>query len=93
MLQAGGDDIRQDGDNWEIFTSTESLVPVTEALQAASITPQTSSIEMIPSNSVNCDAEQAAKVLGMFEALEEHDDVQNVWANFEIDDKILAARG
>ncbi|MGD8376964.1 MAG: YebC/PmpR family DNA-binding transcriptional regulator [Acidobacteriota bacterium] len=93
VLDAGAEDVREEGDHWEIYSPPDSLGAVSEALQAAGITPQSASVEMIPQNSVRCEGEQARKVLNMMDALEEHDDVQNVWANFDIDDEILAERG
>ena len=63
------------------------------ALEAAGMIPKSSRIEMIPKNTVRCEAQQAHKVLNMVEALEEQEDVQNVWANFDIDDEIFEERG
>jgi YebC/PmpR family DNA-binding regulatory protein len=89
VLDAGGEDVSEEEEGWTILTAPEAHAKVVDALGAAGITPQRSAIEMIAKNSVECDAEQARKVLNMYESLEDHDDVQNVWANFEIDDAIL----
>ncbi len=89
VLDAGGEELSQEEDGWSIVTTPEAHTKVAEALTAAGITPQRSAIEMVAKTTVPCDAEQARKVLNMFERLEEHEDVQNVWANFEIDDAVL----
>jgi YebC/PmpR family DNA-binding regulatory protein len=92
-LEAGGEDVKEEGDAWAITSAPESHRQVVEALEAAGIVPRSSAIEMIPKNSVRCEAEQARKVLNMLEVLEDHEDVQNVWANFDIDDAILEECG
>jgi transcriptional/translational regulatory protein YebC/TACO1 len=89
VLDAGGEDVSEEDEGWDIVTSPEAHAKVADALTAAGITPQRSAIERIAKNTVPCDADQARKVLNMLESLEEHDDVQNVWANFEIDDAVL----
>jgi len=89
VLDAGGEDVSEEEEGWSIITAPEAHAKVAEALEAAGITPQRSAIEMIPKNTVQCDADQAPKVLNMMDSLEDQDDVQNVWANFEIDDAIL----
>ena len=89
VLDAGGEDVSEEDEGWAIVTAPEAHAKVAEALTAAGITPQRSAIEMIAKNSVHCDADQARKVLNMMESLEDHEDVQNVWANFEIDDAVL----
>ncbi len=89
VLDAGGEDVSEEDEGWAIVTSPEAHAKVADALTAAGITPQRSAIEMIAKNTVCCDVDQARKVLNMLERLEEHDDVQNVWANFEIDDAVL----
>jgi YebC/PmpR family DNA-binding regulatory protein len=90
VLEAGGDDLTEDAEGWSITTAPEAHAHVVETLEAAGITPKRSAIEMVAKNSVQCDADQARKVLNMVDSLEDHDDVQNVSANFEIDDVVLA---
>ena len=92
VLEAGGEDLKEDGENMEIFTPPDAHAQVVRALEGAGIHPRTSSVGMIPKNSVRCEADRARKVLNMVEALEDHDDVQNVWANFDIDDDVLEER-
>ena len=86
VIEAGGDDVRDDGDNWEIFTPTERLEQVREAITGKGIAVATAEVSMVPKNTVKVEGKNAQRVLAMMEGLEEHDDVQNVWANFDIDD-------
>ena len=86
VIEAGGDDVREDGDNWEIFTPTERLEQVREAISGKGIAVATAEVSMVPKNTVKVEGKNAQRVLAMMEGLEEHDDVQNVWANFDIDD-------
>jgi YebC/PmpR family DNA-binding regulatory protein len=86
VIEAGGDDVRDDGDNWEIFTPTERLEQVREAITGKGIAVATAELSMVPKNTVKVEGKKAQQVLAMMEGLEEHDDVQNVWANFDIDD-------
>jgi YebC/PmpR family DNA-binding regulatory protein len=86
VIEAGGEDVREDGDNWEIFTPTERLEQVREAISGKGIAVATAEVSMVPKNTVKVEGKNAQRVLAMMEGLEEHDDVQNVWANFDIDD-------
>ncbi|MFQ5877160.1 MAG: YebC/PmpR family DNA-binding transcriptional regulator [Acidobacteriota bacterium] len=86
VLEAGGEDVRDDGENWEVLSAPERLEPVKEGLEARGIRPTTSEISMVPRTSVRVEGKKAQQLLAMMEALEEHDDVQNVWANFDIDE-------
>ena len=85
VIEAGGDDVRDDGDNWEVFTPSDRLEQVREALTKKNVTVATGEISMVPKNTVKIEGKKAQQVLSMMEGLEEHDDVQNVWANFDID--------
>ncbi|HXH28570.1 MAG TPA: YebC/PmpR family DNA-binding transcriptional regulator, partial [Candidatus Polarisedimenticolia bacterium] len=62
------------------------LDPVKETLTAGKISPTTAEVSMVPKTSVKLEGKKAQQLLAMMEALEDHDDVQNVWANFDIDD-------
>ena len=86
VIEAGGDDVRDDGDNWEIFTPTDRLEQVREAIAGRGIAIGTAELSMVPKNTVKVEGKNAQRVLAMMEGLEDHDDVQNVWANFDIDD-------
>jgi YebC/PmpR family DNA-binding regulatory protein len=91
VLEAGAEDLRQDGDSFEIFTAPENLEPVKEALKARGVTITASEVAMTPKNTVRAEGHAARKVLNLVEALEEHDDVQHVWANFDIDESEMEA--
>jgi len=90
-LEAGADDVKTEGDLFEITCQIQAFSAVKQALADRSITPDAAEIAMVPNNTVNVEIENARKVLGLAEALEEHDDVQNVYANFDIPDEILTA--
>ncbi|HPD28531.1 MAG TPA: YebC/PmpR family DNA-binding transcriptional regulator [Phycisphaerae bacterium] len=92
-LEAGADDYRQSDDVWEITCEPAAYEPLRAALAAAGIAPQSSELSMIPSNTVTVDAENGRKVLSLIEALEEHDDIQNVYSNFELPDDVMASLG
>jgi YebC/PmpR family DNA-binding regulatory protein len=85
-LSAGADDMRDDGDNFEILSSPESFDAVKTALEQAKIPLAASEISMVPQNYVKLEGKSAQTMLKLMEALEEHEDVQNVWANFDIDE-------
>jgi YebC/PmpR family DNA-binding regulatory protein len=85
VIEAGGDDVRDDGDNWEVFSPSDRLEQVREALTKKNVSVTTAEVSMVPKNTVKVEGKKAQQVLSMMDGLEEHDDVQNVWANFDID--------
>jgi YebC/PmpR family DNA-binding regulatory protein len=91
VLDAGADDLRHDGDRWEILSAPESHEPVLKALAANGLTGEEASIAFIPKNLVKVEGKNAAAMLRLSEAFEEHDDVQNIYSNFDIDEKELEA--
>ena len=94
VLEAGAEDLKDDGSSWYIVTPPEALEGVKEALGKAGIAPASAEVAMVPQNYVKLTGEQAKQMLRLVEALEEHDDVQHVYANFDIDEsEILAAVG
>jgi YebC/PmpR family DNA-binding regulatory protein len=91
-LDAGAEDIADQGDTWQVTTAATDLNTVRTALADAGIEVNESELTMLPSTSVALDeASKAKSVLRVIDALEEHDDVQNVYANFDIPDDIMAA--
>ena len=90
-LDAGADDMRDGGDNWEIISGPEAHEAVLHAIQAAGITAESAEIGMIPKNLMKLEGKNAQAMLRLSEALEEHDDVQNVYSNFDVDEKELEA--
>jgi len=89
VLEAGGEDLRDDGDTWEILTEPAAYEDVLEAVKKAGINPASSSVAMIPQNTIKLEGSAASTMIRLLEALEEHDDVQSVHANFDIDQKLL----
>jgi YebC/PmpR family DNA-binding regulatory protein len=90
ILEAGAEDMKEDGSNFEIFTSVEDYEAVDQALKDHSIETAASSLSMVPQNYVKLEGKQAEQCLKLMEALEEHDDAENVWANFDIDEDEIA---
>lgn len=80
-LEAGADDVKLEGDHWEILAAPEAHHAVLEALEKASIPTASAEIGMVPKNLVEVDARHLPGVMKLMEALEEHDDVQNVYTN------------
>jgi YebC/PmpR family DNA-binding regulatory protein len=92
VLEAGADDLKREGDAFHVTCPPEALNAVSEALAAAGIEPDSKQLTRIPSNTVEIsDVETARSVLKLMEALDDHDDVQNVVSNFTIPDEALAA--
>jgi YebC/PmpR family DNA-binding regulatory protein len=89
VLDAGAEDMRDDGDNWEVLTEPGSYEVVLEAVKKAGIEPVSSNVAMIPQNYIKLEGQAATTMIRLMEALEEHDDVQNFHANFDIDQKLL----
>ena len=79
-----------EGDNFEITCDPEIYSAVSEALEQAKIEVQAKEITRIPQNTVELEADDARKVLKLLETLDDHDDVQNVSANFDVSDEVLA---
>ena len=91
-IDAGADDVLDDGDEWRITSEPGAVEAVREALEAAGIEVTSAESTMISSTTVPLEtAEDARKVLRIMDALEEHDDVQDVYSNFDIPDSILDA--
>jgi YebC/PmpR family DNA-binding regulatory protein len=91
VLDAGAEDLRDDGSSWEVVTPPETMEKVRDALAAAGITPASAEVAWVPQNYVKLTGQQAQQMLRMMEAMEEHDDVQRVYANFDIDEKEIQA--
>ena len=91
VLMAGADDLLDDGEHWAVYSPPEAHEAVLEAVQAAGIEPVTAEVSRIPENTVKVEGRQAGSVVRMIEKLEDQDDVQNVFANFDIDDRELEA--
>jgi YebC/PmpR family DNA-binding regulatory protein len=89
VLEHGGEDLHDDGENWEILTDTSAYETVLEAVKKAGIEPISASVTMIPQTYVKLEGSAANTMIRLMEALEDQDDVQNVHSNFDIDQKTL----
>jgi YebC/PmpR family DNA-binding regulatory protein len=89
-LEAGAEDITDAGDHWQVVTPPAELPVVRSAIEGAGMAVESAELTMVPSTTIALDNESdAKKVLHLVDLLEEHDDVQNVYANFDIPDSIL----
>lgn len=90
VLEAGCDDLLDDGDSWQILCGPSDFIAIKEAVEEAQIPIESASIAQIPNTSVKTSGDKARKLLNLVEALEDHDDVQKVYANFDVPDDQLA---
>jgi YebC/PmpR family DNA-binding regulatory protein len=88
-LEAGAEDMQNDGESYQVLTAPEDFLTVLDAIKNKGIEPISSEIAMIPQNTIKLDGSQAAQMLKLYDALDDHEDVQSVYANFEIDDAVL----
>ena len=91
VLDAGAEDVTDLGESFEIVSEPSDLVAVRTALQSAGIDYESADTSFLPSVSVQLDAEGAAKVFALIDAIEELDDVQNVFGNFDVSDEVMAS--
>jgi hypothetical protein len=89
VLEAGAEEVNDLGDSFEIVSEATDLIPVRTALQEAGIDYDSADPTFLPSMQIPLDAEGARKVFKLIEALEDSDEVQNVYANFDVSDKVL----
>ncbi|HEY4686934.1 MAG TPA: YebC/PmpR family DNA-binding transcriptional regulator [Candidatus Subteraquimicrobiales bacterium] len=89
VVEAGAEDMQAHEDHWEITTSPQDLTKVRKLIEEQGITVTSAEITMLPKNTVKLGKNEAKKVLRLINALEEHEDVQEVYANFDIPDEIL----
>jgi YebC/PmpR family DNA-binding regulatory protein len=91
VLEGGGDDLRDDGDTWEIICNPADFDAVREAVKALGVEPASAQVAMLPQNYIKLEGKEASQMLKLMEALEDHDDVQHVWSNFDIEEKEIEA--
>ena len=91
VTDAGAEDMREDGGNWEIISPPDKFHQVVERLKAAQITPAVAEVSMVPQTSVQLTGKPAHQMLRLMEELEDHEDVQHVFANFDIEEAELHA--
>jgi YebC/PmpR family DNA-binding regulatory protein len=91
VLDAGADDMKDDGDNWEIVCPPDLFQAVHDAVKALNIETLTAEVSKIPQNYVKLEGKTAQQMLKLMEVLEEHDDTQHVWSNFDIEEQEIEA--
>ncbi len=91
-LELGAEDLELADEVVEIYTRPEEYAAVREALEERGVALEASQLAMLPQSTVTLEGDDAGKVLRLVEALEDHDDVQSVWSNFEFDEEVLAAQ-
>jgi YebC/PmpR family DNA-binding regulatory protein len=92
-LDAGAEDVKRDGEVWEITTTPESFAAVFEAVKKKNMEVLVNEVMRVPKTTVKLDERNAEKVLGLLEKLEDNDDVQNVASNFDIPSEIMQKVG
>jgi YebC/PmpR family DNA-binding regulatory protein len=93
VLDAGADDLSDEGDNWEVLCDPKQFEAVTAALKAAGIKPEHAEVTMISSTYTKLEGTQATGMMRLLEVLEDLDDTQNVYSNFDMDEAAMAAAG
>ena len=89
MLEAGAEEVNDLGESFEVVSEAGDLIPVRTALQGAGIDYESAESSFLPSVQVELDEDGARKVFRLIEALEDSDDVQNVYANFDVSDEVM----
>jgi YebC/PmpR family DNA-binding regulatory protein len=91
ITDAGAEDMAEDGSNWEIFSSPDKFQQVLDRLKGGEITPAAAEISMVPQTHVKLTGKEANQMMRLMEELEDHEDVQHVYANFDIEESELQA--
>jgi transcriptional/translational regulatory protein YebC/TACO1 len=91
VLDAGADEVNDLGDSFEVVAQPSDLVAVRTSLQTAGIDYESAETSFLPTMSIPIDSETAKKVFELIEAIEELDDVQNVYGNFDVSDEVMAS--
>lgn len=90
-LEAGADDMRDDGDNWEVLSDPSVFEAVREAVKGIGVEPASAQVAMLPQNYVKLQGKEASQMVKLMDVLDEHDDVKQVWSNFDIEEKEIEA--
>ncbi len=90
-LDAGADDMRDDGDSWEVMSTPDAFQKVLDAVKALGIEPGAAEVAMLPQNYVKLEGKPAQQMIKLMEALEEHEDTKKVWSNADIEEKEIEA--
>ncbi len=90
-LEAGADDMQDDGDAWEVLSDPSAFEAVRDAVKALGIEPASAQVAMLPQNYVKLEGKEANQMIRLMDALDEHEDVKQVWSNFDIEEKEIEA--
>lgn len=90
-LDAGAEDVREDDGNWEVIAPPEALEQIKQAFESNRLKPAVAEISMLPQSYIKLEGKAAQQMLSLMEALEDHEDVQKVYSNFDIEAKLLEA--
>ena len=90
-LEAGADDMQDEGDSWEVLSEPSAFEAVREAVKALGIEPASAQVAMLPQNYVKLTGTPANQMLKLMDVLDDHDDVKQVWSNFDIEEKEIEA--
>ena len=90
-IEAGADDFKDEGENWEIISTPELFEEIRSAVTAAGVEPMSAQVAMLPQNLVRLEGKQAQQMIKLMDVLEDQDDVQNLWSNFDVDTKEIEA--
>jgi YebC/PmpR family DNA-binding regulatory protein len=93
VVGGGAEDLRDADETWHVLTKPEDFDTVLEAIKGAGLAPLSAEVERIPQNTVHLEGKEAQQMLKLYEALEDHDDVQKVAANFDMDAKEFEQAG
>ena len=91
VIDAGGDDMGDDGDNWEIVSSPEAYPSVLDAVKGLGIEPAAAEIALLPKNYIKLEGKTAQQMIKLMDILEEHEDTKKVWTNADIEEKEIEA--
>ena len=91
VLDAGADDLQDDNENWEVLSAPDVFPAVREAVKQLGVEPASAEVSMIPQNHVKLEGKPAQQMIRLMDVLEDHDDVQHVWSNFDIEEKEIEA--
>lgn len=89
VMDAGAEDLKSEDETFEVISATDDLENIRKVLEANGIAIESYGLTMVPQNSVSVEGEEAEQLLKVLDLLEEHDDVQQVYANFDIDDSVM----
>lgn len=91
VLNTGADDLKDEGESWEIVSPVEAHQGVVDAIKALGLEPDSAQLAMLPQNYIKLEGKQAQQMLKLMDLLEDHDDTKNVWSNFDVEDQEIEA--